>query len=589
MGHHGYPLRLPAPLELRPIQRAHACRRGLRRGAPRPPPRRRRRRPSRGPRGDINESLGLTFTAASGQPQRPCRHRRVCRHPQPPGARDDRDPPSRRRLLRRPRSRRSFMADLTTAIRATAEAAREQSLAQVDADVAAVVAQIRTGSKDGEGALRLRSDEDIAGIKEWSRAEIARIKVQAEHRIDARKIALGEELAGHAAAIDERVGEVKSAASAYHAAMATYAAHLEDEDDPARLATMAESMPEPPALNSWADLDSMIFWPIVAEVDVGEASTRVVEEVEAVAETTLEAETTTEPEAAWVGARGNRLGAGRRRRRRRRRRGRGRRRGARRGCPGGRRGRDRRGPGRDGRAPGARRRPHGARPRPPRTPPSPRPRSRPSTRPTPRTARATTSRAGPPARPPMASRRAMARPTRPVPRSTAARSWPPSRLPPRPSSPPRPPPNSADQAEAAADVAETAAEILKGRMDTDEEIDPEAAAALSGWAPAGSRSPTRTASRPCCRTTPRAMPTASRARPRSSCGPRRSQHRQLQAPPRPPHGGHRRGRRVRAGQRVRVQRHPPARRLVPRHHPDHARLRGPRDQQRRWRRAGLRP
>ena len=72
------------------------------------------------------------------------------------------------------------MVDLAAAIRATAEAARDQALAQVDADVAAAVEGIRSGSKEGEDALRQHADEDIAGIKEWSRAEIARIKEQTE-------------------------------------------------------------------------------------------------------------------------------------------------------------------------------------------------------------------------------------------------------------------------------------------------------------------------------------------------------------------------------------------------------------------------
>ncbi len=79
-----------------------------------------------------------------------------------------------------PRKSTKLMADLSAAIRATAETARDQTLAQVEADVAAVVEQIRVGSKEGEDALRARSDEDVTQIKEWSRAEIARIKEETE-------------------------------------------------------------------------------------------------------------------------------------------------------------------------------------------------------------------------------------------------------------------------------------------------------------------------------------------------------------------------------------------------------------------------
>ncbi len=156
-----------------------------------------------------------------------------------------------------PRKPSRLMVELSAAIRATAETAREQALAQVDADVAQVVDAIRSGSKDGEDALRTKSDQDIAAIKEWSREEIARIKAETETRIGDRRTQLTAELDAHAAAIETRVAEVVGTADDYRSAIAGYAARLEDEDDPSLLATMAESMPEPPSLESLADLGSL--------------------------------------------------------------------------------------------------------------------------------------------------------------------------------------------------------------------------------------------------------------------------------------------------------------------------------------------
>ena len=156
-----------------------------------------------------------------------------------------------------PRKPSKLMVDLGAAIRATADAARDQALAQVDADVAQVVEAIRNGSKDGEEVLRARSDEDVARIREWSRAEIARIKEETESRIAARKHGLDDELATHAAAIEQRVGRVEGTAAAYRASMHAYAESLGSEDDPSRLATLAESMPEPPELEAWADLSEL--------------------------------------------------------------------------------------------------------------------------------------------------------------------------------------------------------------------------------------------------------------------------------------------------------------------------------------------
>ena len=162
-----------------------------------------------------------------------------------------------------PRKSTKLMADLATAIRATAEAARDHALVQVDADVAAVVDEIRSRSKDGEAELRQQADQDIVGIRDWSKAEIARIKEETERRIDARKTGLGDELTTHAADIDRRVGEIQGLGETYHAEMTAYFERLGSEQDPARLATMAESMPEPPVLAPWGDNDAE-----TAEADV---------------------------------------------------------------------------------------------------------------------------------------------------------------------------------------------------------------------------------------------------------------------------------------------------------------------------------
>jgi hypothetical protein len=165
-----------------------------------------------------------------------------------------------------PRKPSKLMVDLGAAIRATAEAARDQTLAQVDADVARVVEAIRSGAREGEDVLRVRSDEDVAQIKDWSRAEIARIKEETESRIAARKLGLDEELVTHAAAIEQRVGQVEGTAATYRDSMHAYADGLANEDDPSRLATLAESMPEPPELEAWADLSSLEL--VLAPVEI---------------------------------------------------------------------------------------------------------------------------------------------------------------------------------------------------------------------------------------------------------------------------------------------------------------------------------
>lgn len=183
-----------------------------------------------------------------------------------------------------PRKPSKLIADLAAAMRSTAEAAREQALAQVEADSRQVVEAIRAQSTDGHSALRSRCDEDIVAIRDWSKAEIARVREETERRITERKATLEAEIATHAGAIERRVEDVQETVAAYEARMATFFEHLLQESDPARLAAMAESMPEPPSLEIWADLPE----PAAEAEAIGTTETSTA--AEAVAETKPEPE-----------------------------------------------------------------------------------------------------------------------------------------------------------------------------------------------------------------------------------------------------------------------------------------------------------
>ncbi len=201
-----------------------------------------------------------------------------------------------------PRKPTKLMADLATAIRSTAEAARDQQLSQLDAEANGIVEVIRAQSDEGAVALRRKSDEDVTGIRDWAKAEIARIKEQSEAKIADRKHLLEQEIADHAAAIEDRCGEVQSTVAGYREAMNAYFERLHVEDDPARLATMAESMPEPPTLAGLSDLDDL-------EIDGAAARRAATEEAEPEAvvqdapddEAAGEAEPEAEPDADAVG------------------------------------------------------------------------------------------------------------------------------------------------------------------------------------------------------------------------------------------------------------------------------------------------
>ena len=116
---------------------------------------------------------------------------------------------------------------------------------------------IRAQNSEGAAVARRRSDDDVAAIREWAKAEIARIKEESEARIADRKHLLEREVAAHADATDDRVAEVQTTVTGYREAMAAYFAPLETEDDPARLAELAEAMPDPPSLEALAEHDGL--------------------------------------------------------------------------------------------------------------------------------------------------------------------------------------------------------------------------------------------------------------------------------------------------------------------------------------------
>ena len=191
-----------------------------------------------------------------------------------------------------PKKPSKLIADLAAAMRTTAESAREQSVSQLEADATKVVEQIRVGATEGAAALHQRADDDIASIREWSKAEIARVREETDHRISDRKAALESEVAGHAAAIDRRVEAVERTVADYQAEMADFFDRLLQEQDPGHLATIAETMPEPPALDAWANLEDL-------EIEVAasdDPATAAEAEAEAIAEASAEAESGAEVE-----------------------------------------------------------------------------------------------------------------------------------------------------------------------------------------------------------------------------------------------------------------------------------------------------
>ncbi|HEY0443344.1 MAG TPA: hypothetical protein VGC90_03890, partial [Candidatus Limnocylindrales bacterium] len=142
-----------------------------------------------------------------------------------------------------------FMADLTKAMQAAAESAREEALARLQTDAKTAVEEIQAKSATDAADLRRQADDDVAGIREWSKAEIARIREETDQKIAARKSQLEYEIEEHGASVERRIERVQGRITAYEEQMARFFEGLLNETDPSRFASLAENLPEPPPLD----------------------------------------------------------------------------------------------------------------------------------------------------------------------------------------------------------------------------------------------------------------------------------------------------------------------------------------------------
>jgi len=153
-----------------------------------------------------------------------------------------------------------FLADLTKAMQAAAESAREDSIARFAADAKAFVEQIHARSTEESADLRRTADIDINQIRDWSKAEIARIREETEERIADRRSRLERETETHAAQIEHEIERVQGRVADFEAEMARFFERLLAEDDPTRFAALAENLPEPPSFDVAEALAEAAAW-----------------------------------------------------------------------------------------------------------------------------------------------------------------------------------------------------------------------------------------------------------------------------------------------------------------------------------------
>lgn len=141
-----------------------------------------------------------------------------------------------------------IVAGLVKAMREAAVASRSETTTRLQAEAAARIESIRAESTEEAAALRKRVDDDIAEIREWSKVEMARIKAETEHRIEERRADAINESQRHLDSVEELVQRVQATVTAFEADMDRFFDRLLAENDPARLAALAEQAPDAPDL-----------------------------------------------------------------------------------------------------------------------------------------------------------------------------------------------------------------------------------------------------------------------------------------------------------------------------------------------------
>jgi hypothetical protein len=193
-----------------------------------------------------------------------------------------------------------FLADLTKAMQAAAESAREETLSRFQADAKSFIEQIHSRSAEEATELRRRADDDVITIRDWSKAEIARIREETETRITDRKTRLEREVEDHAALVEGDIERVHAHVASFESQMAAFFERLLAEEDPTRFASMAENLPEPPSFDSVAPLATS--GPAAEAMPAAEATpdAPAAETTEAT-EAALDADVAPEPDP-WAGA-----------------------------------------------------------------------------------------------------------------------------------------------------------------------------------------------------------------------------------------------------------------------------------------------
>jgi hypothetical protein len=140
-----------------------------------------------------------------------------------------------------------FLADLTQAMRSTAETARQATIEQCQAEAKTYTEKLHARTDDEAASLRKAAEADVSAIRDWSKAEMERIRVETEQRISRRRELLEQELQEYNSAIELEIERVQKRVTGFEGEVAAFFEQLMQEADPTVFASMAAQMPDPPS------------------------------------------------------------------------------------------------------------------------------------------------------------------------------------------------------------------------------------------------------------------------------------------------------------------------------------------------------
>ena len=141
-----------------------------------------------------------------------------------------------------------FLHSLVAAMRGVAEESRDANLAELRRSVDVRIEQLRAAAAERVEELRRGSELDIAATGDWEKAEMDRVKAEAERRVAAQRTELERQLADHRASSDREIDATRRRLADYEVELTAFFTQLSEIRDPAAFVAAAKRMPRAPEL-----------------------------------------------------------------------------------------------------------------------------------------------------------------------------------------------------------------------------------------------------------------------------------------------------------------------------------------------------